>query len=79
MSGRDPDEALLDGVSVEQMAAELGIHELTYEACMVELFGRPPDMPAPPAPPKGRPVGRVTQMGPGRRNTPNPKPNTKEK
>lgn len=71
-----PSELLGDGLSREQLMRDLGIDEWTYESCVRDLFGFTPD----PLIRRG-PVGRVTQMGPGRRaksrNKPNPKPEEK--
>ncbi len=61
-------EPTFEGMSYEQLRAELGFDELTYEACFRELFGEAFDLsPGSQEPPR---AAKVTQMGPGRRNRP---------
>ena len=63
--------------SVDELAADLGLDELTYDSCVRELFGdllvevfgeQDPG----PAPPEGS-GGRIIQMGPGWRTPPEEK------
>jgi hypothetical protein len=64
-----------EGLDHDQLRRELGFDDLTYEECFRELFGDLLDVPPRAA---AGPV-RVTQMGPGRRSGPRPRPETEEK
>ncbi len=61
-------EPTFDGKTREDLLRELGLEELTYEACFHSLFAELLDDLMPSASDTGG--GRVTQMGPGRRTKP---------